>query len=104
MLAVIQDQQSRFGMQIVCERVEERAIRVFPQLQDGSDGLRHQCLLGQRGEIHKPDAIGKFRHFRFGDSQRQTSLAHAAAARQRHQPRRRQPIRDFLNGFLTAYE
>ncbi len=92
MLAVIQYQQEFATAKVVEQHLAYRSLRSLSDTDRRCDGLGHEVRVGNRREIDQPDAVRKLVRQVRRETQRQTRLAGAAGARERHQARRGQQL------------
>ena len=104
MFAVIQHEQEGLWRADNQSELPSAALAVFSQVENGEQGLRDECWVGDGRKFHEPDAVGKLIQTFRAHLQTETRLARAARAGQRHQPRCRQQPFDLGNFFLAPDE
>ena len=85
LLEVVEHQQHGLVTQVILERLQQRAVRRLADPQGGSDGRRHQALVGDGSQLDEEDAIGVLTQAFGGHLQRQSGLAGATRAGERDQ-------------------
>ena len=65
--------------------VQDRPPGLVAHAQAAATCCGHQRRVGQRRQLHQPDAVGEIVQQRLGHLQRQAGLAHPARAGERHQ-------------------
>ncbi len=84
--AGVQYQQQFAARQVVRHHIGHRPRGLVRQRQCLGDGVRQQFTAAQGGEVHPPHPVPEGRLFLVRGPHGQPCLAHAADARQRHQP------------------
>jgi hypothetical protein len=96
-LAVVQHQQERLGPQKIRERVGKAPARLFAHAQNRGDRLGREGGIGQRRQIHKPDAVFVLFDPLGGRLKREPGFAAAAGSDQRKQARGGEPLPNLLD-------
>ena len=99
--AVVQHQNDFFCLQAFEEGLLRRPARFLLRFEDLRHCLRHKGGVGQRGEFHEPNAVGRMFQQIGGGLQSKARFAAAARPNQRDEPGILQKANDF-RAFLFA--
>ena len=95
-LAVVQHEQQALVVQVIRQRLGQRAAGRLAYVQRVRDGLRDERLIRHRLQVDPPGAIGE-RGQQIGcDAEREARLAHPAGAGERDQAVGSQELADLL--------
>ena len=104
MLAVIQQDEHPFVLQIIAEHVDHRALRLVTQADGDRRGAGHQQGIEDRSQLHQPDAGGiVIQQFACGPD-RETRFARPSRADKREQVGIVQKVLHIRQLFLTAHK
>jgi hypothetical protein len=78
MLAVVQHHQHAAAAYVFHHRFEDRRPGLLDESEDRRHGLRHESRIGQRRQLHEPDAVLEVGQQSFGELERQSCLAQTA--------------------------
>ena len=86
LLAVVDDEQRVEIAQLLRQRVDERTTELLAQTEHPGDRLGDVAAVADRGELRAPHAVGERVELVGRGVQRESRLAAAAGAGERHQP------------------
>ena len=94
MLAIVEHEQDRAVGQVLDQAIERGPARILAQPERGAGRRSDMLGGGQRRELDQPDAVARAVEQLGRGLQRESRLAGAAGAGQRHEPRAPQQVRD----------
>jgi len=93
-LAVVKDEEQFARLQVLDEHVEQRVAWRLADVENRGHRLDDHLRIGDRAQLHEPDALGVLFQQAAANLQRQPGLPRAAWTQQRDHPRRSQSAFD----------